>query len=179
MVAVALAVTLILIVKGRQPVKPAGLTAFSVSNASVALVQLSGDVIHPGIYVMIDNKLTNSVINMSMPRCAEQLSLQPAKLSIPIQSGSTIEIICKSPDNRLLIDHGAMKSSQLLTLGLPLDLNQVTESDLELLPGIGPTLARRIVDYRQKNGVFNRVNELIQVEGIGEKKYKLLSRYFK
>jgi competence protein ComEA len=42
---------------------------------------------------------------------------------------------------------------------------------LEALPGIGTTLAGRIVDYRNQNGPFNNVDELMMVEGIGQAKY--------
>lgn len=179
MVTVALAVTLILIVKGRQPAKPAGLTALSVPSVSPVVIQISGDVAHPGIYMAGDTNLTNSVIFMSSPLCPGDLAEQSQLLSAPVQTGNTLHLFCKGPDNRAIIQSGTMKSSQLLTLGLPLDLNQVTEADLELLPGIGPALARRIIEFRQKNGYFESVNELLQVEGIGEKKFKQLSRYFK
>ncbi|SKA11727.1 competence protein ComEA [Trichlorobacter thiogenes] len=179
MVTVALAVTLILIVKGRQPAKPAGLTALSVPPASRGVIQISGDVAHPGVYMAVDTNLTNGVIYMASPLCSGDLAKQSELLSAPVQTGKTLHLFCKGPDNRAIIQYGTMKSSQLLTLGLPLDLNLVTEADLELLPGIGPTLARRITEFRQKNGYFGSVNELLQVEGIGEKKLKQLSSYFK
>ena len=178
-VVTALAVTFIAFMKSRHPAESAGLTALPVSRPALGFVQVTGDVVHPGIYGICDKKMTDSVIKMFESRCDEQLLLQAAQLSIPIESGSTLEIVCKGPDNRLLISRGGMQPSQLLTLGLPLDLNQVSESDLDLLPGIGPTLAHRIVEYRQKNGGFRVPHELLQVEGVGEKKYKILSEYFK
>lgn len=179
MVAVALAVTLILIVKGRQPAKLAGLKALSVSPSLGVTIQISGDVAHPGIYTVSDTNLTNSVIFMAKPLCAGDLVTRPASSPGPIQTGRTLHLLCKGPDNRAILQHGTMKSSQLLTLGLPLDLNQVSAADLDLLPGIGPTLASRIIEYRQKNGGFRVPNELLQVEGIGEKKYRMLHGYFK
>ena len=48
-----------------------------------------------------------------------------------------------------------------------LDLNTATEDQLRTLPGIGETLARRIVDYRETNGPFSSAEELTAVEGIG------------
>jgi comEA protein len=51
------------------------------------------------------------------------------------------------------------------------NLNTATVSQLEELPGIGPSLAARIVDHRQKNGAFKSVDELMAVKGIGEKNF--------
>lgn|GEM_PF-553251 len=51
-----------------------------------------------------------------------------------------------------------------------LDLNSASESDLCLLPGIGPKLARRIVDYRKTHGKFKSARDLVAIPGIGEKK---------
>jgi competence protein ComEA len=52
-----------------------------------------------------------------------------------------------------------------------LDLNRATEQDLEALPGIGPVLAERVVEYRQTSGPFRRVEDLRAVKGIGKKKF--------
>ena len=52
----------------------------------------------------------------------------------------------------------------------PLDLNTATAAELAALPGIGEALAERIVAYREANGAFASVEELLEVSGIGEKK---------
>jgi competence protein ComEA len=49
----------------------------------------------------------------------------------------------------------------------PVDLNQGTEAEFERLPGIGPSLARRIVQYRSRHGAFLAVDSLVHVPGIG------------
>jgi competence ComEA-like helix-hairpin-helix protein len=52
----------------------------------------------------------------------------------------------------------------------PLDLNRAELAELEHLPGIGPALAQRILEYRAKNGPLKNVRELLRVPGIGPKK---------
>ncbi|HUO84888.1 MAG TPA: helix-hairpin-helix domain-containing protein, partial [Thermoanaerobaculia bacterium] len=49
-----------------------------------------------------------------------------------------------------------------------------SEAELALLPRIGPSTAKRIVDYREKNGEFERATDLMQVKGIGEKSFELI-----
>lgn len=56
----------------------------------------------------------------------------------------------------------------------PLDLNEASLEDLTALPGIGETLARRILDYRAEHGPFRGTEELMEVSGIGEGKYGAL-----
>jgi comEA protein len=51
------------------------------------------------------------------------------------------------------------------------NLNTATAADLEGLPGIGAKTAARIVEYRQKNGPFKKVEELMNVRGVGEKNF--------
>jgi competence protein ComEA len=53
----------------------------------------------------------------------------------------------------------------------PVNLNSATAADLEKLPGIGPAVAARILEYRQKNGGFKKVEELMNIRGIGEKTF--------
>jgi competence protein ComEA len=53
----------------------------------------------------------------------------------------------------------------------PLNLNTATLAQLETLPGIGMKVAERIVEYRQKNGGFKKVEELMNIRGIGEKSF--------
>ncbi len=53
-----------------------------------------------------------------------------------------------------------------------LDLNRATEQDFDALPGIGPKLAERIMEYRQSVGAFHALDELREVKGIGKKKFE-------
>ena len=51
------------------------------------------------------------------------------------------------------------------------NINTATAAELDSLPGIGAKTAARIVEYRQKNGPFKKVEELMNVRGVGEKNF--------
>jgi comEA protein len=57
------------------------------------------------------------------------------------------------------------------TAASPVNLNSASVAQLQTLPGIGASAAQRIVDYRQKNGAFKKIEELMNVKGIGEKSF--------
>lgn len=61
--------------------------------------------------------------------------------------------------------------------GGKININLATVTQLEELPGIGPSLAQRIVDYRDKHGPFKTIRDLMKVQGIGEKKFAALEEY--
>lgn len=58
-----------------------------------------------------------------------------------------------------------------VTAAAVINLNTASAADFEALPGIGAKTAARIVEYRQKNGAFKKVEELMNVRGIGEKNF--------
>jgi comEA protein len=53
----------------------------------------------------------------------------------------------------------------------PVNINTATQEQLEALPGLGAKVAQRIIEYRQKNGNFKKVEDLMNVKGIGEKSF--------
>lgn len=175
---IAAVMALLLFAQGRQAGNDSGLTALSAEQPDGIVVQVSGDVAHPGIYRVGGKKMTIDAIIMAVPLCAAFLVPSDDLLSMPIQTGKVIHLVCKSRENKVLVSTSSMKASQLLTLGLPLDLATMSQTDFELLPGIGPALASRIVEFRQKNGDTLMFDDLLQVDGIGEKKLKQLYPYF-
>lgn len=68
----------------------------------------------------------------------------------------------------------AATSPVLAQDGEKIDLNQADIQKLDTLPGIGPAIAKRIVDYRDENGPFKKPEDLMNVRGIGEKKFQAL-----
>lgn len=56
----------------------------------------------------------------------------------------------------------------------PVDLNTATEGQLDALPGVGPVTAQRILEWRRRNGRFSRVEQLREIEGIGERRFAQL-----
>lgn len=67
-----------------------------------------------------------------------------------------------------------LPAGQRLTLGLKLDLNRVSAEDLAVLPGVGPTLAKAIIDARKARGGFKSIEELDSVPGVGPARLETL-----
>ena len=81
---------------------------------------------------------------------------------------ATLTVPALSPHDLLAQEPPARTTSERPS---PLNLNAATEAQLEALPGIGAATAARIVEYRKKNGAFKKVEELMNVKGIGEKSF--------
>jgi competence protein ComEA len=81
---------------------------------------------------------------------------------------ATLTVPALSPHDRLAQEPPSRTTSERPA---PLNLNAATEAQLEALPGIGAATAARIVEYRKKNGGFKKVEDLMNVKGIGEKSF--------
>ena len=70
--------------------------------------------------------------------------------------------------NHTNVQHGNKPVTTQSADGSKLNINTATAAQLQDLPGVGPVLAERIVAYRQENGAFTTIEQLLLVEGVGE-----------
>ncbi len=135
-------------------------------NVNLVFVEVSGQGAHPGVYAFQHGPTLMEI----WQKCGGP---GPAPDSPDqIASGSRLEIGADG-QYQLARMHGA----ELLTLGLALDVNTASAPDLDALPGIGPALAQRIVDYRRTRGPFKKIDDLINVSGIGPKLLEKIKPY--
>ena len=103
----------------------------------------------------------------------------PAALAVFLALALGADWLVRARDFWPLEPIGEVASDALLHTqeGERLDLNRASVDDLRQLAGIGDTLAERIVRWRQENGGFDRVEQLTEVEGIGEGKLEAIRPY--
>jgi competence protein ComEA len=127
-------------------------------------VHVSGAVAHPGVVLLVEGDRVIDAIEAAggpLPEAdLDNLNLAQAvqdgqKIAVPVRGAAASEATSGS---------GEVKKR--------INLNTADAKSLEELPGIGPTLAERIIAYRDKKGGFRSVEELKQVSGIGEKKFE-------
>ncbi|NVN92464.1 MAG: helix-hairpin-helix domain-containing protein [Desulfuromonadales bacterium] len=173
----ALVVTMPAVFKSRSGVSSATLPAFLVSSSGRKVIRVDGDVRHPGIYVVSANLLAGSVIALAEPvrSLANGASAGAGKRSLA--NGDAVNLSGNTLKKNV-ITVGSVPAAQRMILGIPLDIQSMDAGDFERLPSIGPVLAHRIVNYRQNNGGNLRPVDLLLVEGIGEKKYNVLKKFF-
>jgi len=149
----------------------------SVMRLSHQYVALHGELDYPGIYPIGANVMADSVIKLAMaPGRLNSVDIS-SFAAMPVINGDLLKVEVKNGVVNVTKD--LMPVSERLLMKIPLDISKMSEADFQLLPGIGVAIAHRIVEYRQNNGGKLRVEELANIEGIGDKKFKMLSNYFK
>lgn len=72
-----------------------------------------------------------------------------------------------------------IKKVNISTRQICLNLNTATIDDLDRIPGIGKIIAQRIIEYREKNNGFKKIDELKDIKGINAKKLEKIKKYIK
>ncbi len=171
----------------------AGTPTSPVSTRSPALVvDAAGSVRRPGLYRLAPGARVNDLVriagglrsgadpgrlNLAAPLADGQRLYVPkiGELTTPVPVGptggpdggaaSTATSQAASPDR----DGGVAAGP-----AVPIDLNTATADQLDTLPGVGPSTAASIIDYRTQHGPFHSVDELLDVRGIGDAKLAAL-----
>ncbi|MEG6614856.1 helix-hairpin-helix domain-containing protein [Peptococcaceae bacterium 1198_IL3148] len=138
------------------------------------VIHVSGEVAKPGVYHLLTGDRVIDAIEMAQPNA--EADLDSLNLATPLADGQKISV---PPKMELMAGDSAMpggNTSQLIAstvnaTGGKVNLNTADLFQLDTLPGIGPALAQRIIDYRQTNGGFKTIEDLKNVSGIGDKKY--------
>ena len=127
---------------------------------------MAGAIEHPGVYPLPRPAISLEAIDAAGGP-AEQADLDRVNLAAELEDGQRLYVPFL-PENGTapLEDHPPTAMDPHLTL----DINTATLTELETLPGIGPSLAQKIIEYRNSHGLFNGVEELLEVSGIGPAK---------
>ena len=172
----ALLLTLLLFGKGRVPTHGGEGAAFSRFTAATVTVRLAGALPSPGVYRFPKGTTVAGAINMTVPAAALPESVR-GPVTRPLEDGDVLALECPA-QRKLSISLNKMPTKERMLLHVRLDPDRLDEAEWALLPGIGPTLSRRIVQDRQENGDFGSVEALARVPGIGPGKLAAIRRYF-
>ena len=138
-------------------------------------IEVAGEVSNPGFYSFAGEITVERALIEAGGIAWEKID-NPQVLSHALKAGSKI-IVRRNEKHVLTVELARMDPDKCLVFSVPLDLNAVEEEHLTLIPGIGPELARRIIEYRSKKGGFRNIEELMGVRGIGQKNLRSLERY--
>ncbi len=167
------------IIRGQRTGSPKGTAAPSVTPPPYGYIQIQGSVGIPGIYPITDNQLTATVIKLAKPSCILQSGTGDLISSAAAVPGNLYIVSCKKPESIAELRIQQMTPAAAMLMGIPFSINRATAADLDSLPDIGPRTAERIIEYRQINGGFKSLEELMMVEGIGEKRFSKIKPYLK
>ncbi|MGD8584786.1 MAG: helix-hairpin-helix domain-containing protein [Chloroflexota bacterium] len=152
-------------------ISPPGPTSTPIPDPTQAplKVHLSGEVAVPAVYELPPGAILQDAIEAAGGLTAAAAA-DVVNLALPLTSGMHIHIpaadqVNSSPE--FLDRSGSLIVPSESPDGQLINLNTATLAELEQLPGIGPSTAQKIIDYRQANGPFATVEDIQNVSGIG------------
>ena len=155
---------------------PAGAVSASASPAqgtapaNTIVVDVVGAVRKPGVYNFPQGARVIDAVRAA-GGFAQGAESQAINLARPLVDGEQVVVPKKGEAPSAAAGASAQQP------GGKVNINSATESDFENLPGIGPVLAQKIVDYRSQHGPFRSIQDLMKVTGIGQKKFDSLQAY--
>lgn len=128
-------------------------------------VHVSGAVADPGVFELPSGSIVKDAIEAAGGP-SPQASLERLNLAAMVQEGQliTVPTLVPTPSGTALPANAPDNDQGLI------NINLADAPELDRLPGIGPTLAQEIVRYREANGPFARIEDLLNVPGIGPAK---------
>lgn len=149
---------------------PVAQTRMPTTTPGPIQVYVSGAVARPGVYAIPWNSRVEQAIYAAGGAIADA-DLVRVNLAQRVYDEQQIYVPYKdeqvTPVLPTAVPH-VISSGMFSAPGQKVNINTASAGELETLPGIGPTLAQRIVDYRQSNGPFQRSEDIKKVKGIGD-----------
>lgn len=144
----------------RKPAPPIRL--IDAPRGEAIVVQVDGAVARPGVYRLTSGARVGDAL-AAAGGTHPDADLDPVNRARPLRDGERVTVPYRGVPAGTADGPpgGAGKAAEAL------DLNTATAAELQTLPGIGPVLARRIVEHRTQRGAFHRVDDLLQVKGVG------------
>jgi competence protein ComEA len=151
---------------------PAPTTSRTSERHTQLYVHVAGAVRQPGlIRVPPDTRVASALERAGGPTARADLTL--VNLAAKVQDGQQILVPVTGAATRAG-GTGAGTTGAAAPPGAKINLSSATAEQLDEVDGIGPTLADRIVEYRDAHGGFRSLDELAEVDGIGEKRLATL-----
>ena len=146
------------------------------------IVHIIGEVKNTGILILKEGARIADAIE-SAGGATEEADLNKINLAYTLKDGQKIYVPNKKDEENIVyITEGSgnnviVENGDESEMKEKININTASQAELEELPGIGEAIASRIIKYRKENGVFNKIEDLLNVKGIGDAKFAEIKEY--